>query len=296
MCRYPRVAAPDRSSLAALPDLPVDAAPRSDPDPAQVDSSPTAQLEPRLGLVRDVADEIRWTFTRRLGWIAQIALNLAIGVPAVVVTTWDHHTDDVRVSGFATSLAGWVLASALNCNQLGFDADRAAASFRSGDTAWRVLLLKNLSILVVLAPPILVTSAVLRLTVSHPPDSIPVAMVRDLAVIAVWLGFGSLLSVLLPFRPLGVRGRWTHPTTWARFAVCLAAPYAVYYLLAHYWHVPEVALADLVFHHRDRSNLWGYTGFMVTWGLLTWGLGLALSELYYRLRPAGLERDLDRHR
>jgi hypothetical protein len=50
------------------------------------------------------------------------------------------------VSGFATSLAGWVLASALNTNQLGFDADRSAASLRDGDTAWRILLLKNLGV------------------------------------------------------------------------------------------------------------------------------------------------------
>lgn len=256
----------------------------------------TSEFEPRLGLVRDVLDEIRWTFTRRLGWIAQIVLNLAIGVPAVVLSTWDRHTDDVRVSGFATSLAGWVLASTLNCNQLGFDADRAAASFRTGDTAWRVLFLKNLSVVTVLAPPILLASTVLRLTVPHPPDPIPVAMVRDLAVIFVWLGFGSLLSVLLPFRPLGVRGRWSRPATWPRWVLCLVAPYAVYYGLAHVWHVPELAVADLLFHHHDRRHLWGYTDWTLVWGLLTWGLGLALAEAYYRLGPVHLEAALDRER
>ncbi|HEX7443174.1 MAG TPA: hypothetical protein VF320_04775, partial [Acidimicrobiales bacterium] len=170
-----------------------------------------AELEPRLGLFGDVADEIRWTFTRRLGWIGQIFLNLCIGVPVVIAMAWNSHHDDIRVSGFATSIAGWVLASALNTNQLGFDADRAAASFRAGDTAWRVLFLKNLSVFVVLTPPILLLSVVLRLLVAHPPDSIPVALVRDLADITVWLGFGSLLSVLLPFRPLGIRGRWATP-------------------------------------------------------------------------------------
>jgi len=275
----------------------VDRTPADAPDALLASPAPDAALlEPRLGLVRDVVDEIRWTFTGRLGWIAQIALNLAIGIPAVVVTTWNHHTDDVRVSGFATSLAGWVLASALNCNQLGFDADRAAASFRTGDTAWRVLFLKNLSILVVLAPPILLSSVVLRLTVAHPPDSIPVALVRDLAVITVWLGFGSILSVLLPFRPLGRRGRWARPTTWARWTVCLTAPYVVYYLLAHYWHLPELAIGDLLFHHDDRRHLWDYSLWMILWGLVTWGLGLAVSEGYYRLRPARLESDLDRER
>jgi len=271
-------------------------APCASPAPGRPRGSDGDALEPRSGLVRDVIDEIRWTFTRRLGWVGQIALNLAIGVPTVLATTWNHHSDDVRVTGFATSLAGWVLASALNCNQLGFDADRAAASFRLGDTAWRVLFLKNLSILVVLAPPILLSSVVLRLTVAHPPDPIPVALVRDMAVITVWLGFGSLLSVLLPFRPLGLRGRWARPATWTRWAVCLTAPYVVYYLLAHYWHLPELAVADRLFHHQDRRRVWDYDVGMLVWGVLTWGLGLAVCEAYYRVRPARLEAALDRQR
>ena len=258
--------------------------------------APVQELEPRLGLYRDVVDEIRWTFTRRIGWVLQILLNLAIGIPVVVATTWNSHTDDVRVSGFATSIAGWVLASALNTNQLGFDADRAAASLRSGDSAWRILLLKNLAVLVVLAPPILATSTVLRLVIAHPPDSIPVAMVRDLADLTVWLGFGCLLSVLLPFRPLGMRGRLQARATWPRFVLCLALPYVVYYALLSLWHLPELALADQLFHRRVHRHLWGYSLSLLVWGVVTWALGLALAELYGSCCADRLERDLDLHR
>jgi hypothetical protein len=149
---------------------------------------------------------------------------------------------------------------------------------------------------VVLAPPVLLSSIVLRLTIPHPPDSIPVALVRDLAVVTVWLGFGSVLSVLLPFRPLGIRNRWALPGTWVRWTVCLAAPYVVYYLLARYWHVPELALADRLFHRETRRELWGYSSLLLVWGLLTWALGLGLAEAYHRLWPARLEGDLDRDR
>jgi hypothetical protein len=253
------------------------------------------ELEPRLGLVGDVADEIRWTFTKRLGWIGQILLNLAIGLPIVFAMAWNSHRDGVRVSGFATSIAGWVLASALNTNQLGFDADRAAASFRSGDTAWRVLFLKNLSVFVVLTPPILLLSTILRLTVAHPPDAIPIALIRDVADITVWLGFGSLLSVLLPFRPLGIRGRWETPSSWVRFAVCVGAPYAVYYALLKSWHVPELAVADRLFHHA-RHHVLAYSLTLLVWGFVTWSLGLVLAEVYYQCWPKKLEDDLDRRR
>ena len=259
-------------------------------------SSAGQELEPRLGLARDVADEIRWTFTRRIGWVLQILLNLAIGIPVVVATTWDSSTDQVRVSGFATSIAGWVLTSALNTNQLGFDPDRSAASLRAGDTAWRILVLKNIAVLVVLAPPILATSVILRLVVAHPPDPIPIAMVRDLADMAVWLGFGSLLSVVFPFRPLGVRARLAARATWPRFALCLVLPYAVYYLLLSLWHVPELAVADRLFHRHVHRHLWGYSLGLLVWGLATWALGLGLAELYARRCTGRPERDLDRER
>ena len=258
--------------------------------------APGQELEPRLGLVRDVADEILWTFTTRIGWVLQILFNLAIGIPVVVATTWDSHTDEVRVSGFATSIAGWVLTSALNTNQLGFDPDRSAASLRAGDSVVRILFLKNLAVLTVLTPPILATSVVLRLAVAHPPDSIPVAMVRDVADITVWLGFGSLLSVLLPFRPLGLRARWAARATWPRFALCLGLPYVVYYLLLSWWHVPELAVADRLFHRHVHRHLWGYSLGLLVWGLLTWSAGLGLAGYSARRYAGRLERDLDARR
>jgi hypothetical protein len=253
------------------------------------------QLEPKVGLVRDVFDEIHWTLTKRLGWVGQILLNLAIAIPVVVATTWNSRTDEVRVSGFTTSVAGWVLASALNTNQLGFDADRSAASLRAGDSALRILFLKNLAVVAVLAPPIVATSVILRLVIAHPPDAIPVALVRDMADIAVWLGFGSLISVLLPFRPLGVRGRLAAPATIPRFALCLLLPYAVYFMLLRLWHIPELALADQLLHPRFHRELWENSWSLLVWGLATWALGLALSGFYARRFATHLEDDLDRY-
>jgi hypothetical protein len=158
-----------------------------------------------------------------------------------------------------------------------------------------VLFLKNLSVFVVLTPPILLLSTILRLTVAHPPDAIPIALIRDVADITVWLGFGSLLSVLLPFRPLGIRGRWETPSSWVRFAVCVGAPYAVYYALLKSWHVPELAVADRLFHHA-RHHVLAYSLTLLVWGFVTWSLGLVLAEVYYQCWPKKLEDDLDRRR
>jgi hypothetical protein len=251
-------------------------------------------LEPRLGLRRDVVDEIRWTFTSRLGWIIQVMANLAIGIPFVLISSWNAQHDSIRVGGFATSLAGWALASVINTNQLGFDADRVGRSLQRGDEVVRILFFKNLALLVVLAPPIMVLTAILRVTVVHDPHNIPMALTRDVADFTMWLGFGSVLSVLLPFRPLGWRRRFQRRPTWFRTAVCVAIPYGVYYVIFPGWHVCELSVADALFHHQLRGHEWGFSLVLLGASLLTWAGGLALAQLYSIAARPRLLLDLDR--
>ena len=252
------------------------------------------ELEPRLGLRRDIVDELRWTFTSRLGWIVQVLFNLAIGVPIVLITSWNAHHDTIRVGGFATSLAGWAFASVINTNQLGFDADRVQASLRRGDEAARILVLKNLTILLVIAPITMTLTAILRITVVHDPGNIPMALTRDAADFMMWLGFGCVVSVLLPFRPLGWRRRLERKSTWPRLGLCIAAPYAVYYLVFPLWHGAELAAADWTFNHRLSGHVWGYSLFLLGCSLGTWGFGLAFAQLYSVKAKARLVADLER--
>jgi hypothetical protein len=238
------------------------------------------QFEPRAGLFKDVIDEITWTFTDRRGWIAQVVLNLVIGLPVVIWLQWsDRLSDHVQVAGLATSIGSWVLASTLNTDQLGYDADRAAASLEVGDRASRILFLKNVAIALILAPIIFGISIVLRLVIHNAHDSIGLALVRDVGSITIWLGFGSLLSVLLPFRPIGWRQRLADRSSWPRFALCVTVPYLVLYGLARFWHLPEVAIANALFHSPHHHE-WGYSLILMGWGLATWGVGLLLAELY----------------
>ena len=272
-----------------MPDGEEERSPQSDVIPGEG----LSVIEPRLGLVRDVIDEITWTFTSRMGWVLQILANLLIGFPIVFYNQLDTHApDDIRVSGFATSIASWVLCSVLTTNQLGFDADRGEESLAEGDQVARILVLKNIAIFVVLAPVIFTISAVLRVIVPGFHDSIPVAIVRDAAVITPWLGFGCIASVLLPFRPLGLRGRLAARATWPRFALCLLLPYAIWYGAYRAWHYPDLWVADAFYHRHTHAHEWGYSLVYLTWGLITWGLGLLIAQLLSHRLSGRLHEEL----
>ena len=264
------------------------------PDEDIIPGEGLGELEPRLGLRRDIVDEVQWTLTSRLGWVLQVLFNLAIGAPIVLITSWNSHHDTIRVGGFATSLAGWAFASVINTNQLGFDADRVQASLQRGDEVARILVLKNIAILLVIAPITMSLTAILRITVVHDPGNIPMALTRDAADFMMWLGFGCMVSVLLPFRPLGWRRRLERTSTWPRLGLCIAAPYAVYYVVFPAWHVAELGAADWIFNHRLAGHVWGYSLFLLAFSIATWVLGLGLAQLYSIKASERLSADLER--
>ena len=61
--------------------------------------------EPRLGLLRDIVDELRWTFTGRKGWLVGIAGNLAMGLAYVGLTRYDpHRAGDLKIANIGVAV------------------------------------------------------------------------------------------------------------------------------------------------------------------------------------------------
>jgi hypothetical protein len=249
-------------------------------------------LEPRGGVLADVADELRWTFTGRKGWLVGIGANLAVAAVYVGYTHYDPQVrDNVRVAGIATGVAVWVLADVVNTNQLGADADRVRASLDRRDRVSRILALKGLALGVLLLPLTCAISIGVRLAIDH-WRAIPHAVMLDVWVVFTWLGVGSILSVLLPYDPIPLRERWRRRRTWLRWAVCLAVPYAALAVI-RYLAWPADRLARHLFG-RPEHHLLGYAFLYLCWGVVVWLVCLGLAELYVGVARRRFEADLGR--
>jgi hypothetical protein len=144
---------------------------------------------------------------------------------------YHHHQIDwvILISAY---FASFVLADVTTTNVLGADHHRVAKGLSEGAPFWRVLLLKNLTLLVIVGLPTLLVAMVLTLWMQTPArlgDTIPNVAVP----IVSGLGVGNVISVLLPVGSEPLIQRWHARRNWRRtgtWILALTLPYALYYV------------------------------------------------------------------
>jgi hypothetical protein len=186
----------------------------------------------RRGLWPAVVAETRWAFTPPRTWLMGVLANLifAVGWLAVQPLTLGRHQDWVVLVG--TYFSSWILADVTTTNLLGADHYRVLQAVSDGVPFWRVLLIKNLALLVIVGLPTLATSVVLTLWLET-PERLAVTIPTVAVPIVSWLGVGNLFSVLHPVSVEPLIRRWRQRGDRRRtrgWIAALTLPYAVYYL------------------------------------------------------------------
>jgi hypothetical protein len=247
-----------------------------------------AAEELRLGLWASVMGEIRWAFTPPRAWLSGVAVNLLVSLVWLFVqpVRADGHRDWVVLIG--TYFSSFILADVTTTNVLGVDNVRVQKSLHDGTPLWRVLLTKNLALLVIVGLPTLAFAVALTVWIET-PGRLSVT-VPDVAVpILSWLGVGNLISVVLGvgYEPL-IR-RWRQRREVRRtilWLIHLVLPYALFYLADPVYGIPQVlfwrrlpaALGPALGPEEARSMI------HIGVGLAVWVIGIAVAHLLVRFR------------
>jgi hypothetical protein len=252
-----------------------------------------AEVEPRLGLFRDVLDELRWTFGGRKGWLFGVAGNLLFAYVYLAITQPDQRNfGDVKSANVGLAVLLWALADTVNTNQLGADSDRARHSLERGDSVARILAIKNLALAVMFVPLAFLISIIHRIVIDH-WNLLFHTLVADVGAVFLWLGVGSVFSVLLPFRPISIRARLKARKTWLRYAICQAVPYIGLGVVA-ILHFPYFFIYTLRLLGSVREHYMNYALVYLGFGFLYWALGLGLAWRSGRNHRGRLLYDLNR--
>lgn len=180
-----------------------------------------------------VLAEIRWAFTPPRTWLMGVVANTVFAAAWLLVqplTTGRHHSDWVILVG--TYFSSWVLADVTTTNVLGADHYRVRQAIFDGVPFWRVLVVKNLALLVIVGLPTLAAAMALTLWLETPARlgiTIPTVAVP----IVSWLGVGNFISVLHPVSVQPLVRRWRQRNDRRRtagWALALTLPYALYYI------------------------------------------------------------------
>ncbi|MDP7724034.1 hypothetical protein [Mycobacterium sp. TY814] len=190
-----------------------------------------------------VGAEIRWAFHPPRTWLSGVMANLVLAAAWLVVQPLSvvhsnhmphhfHHNQLDWVVLVSTYFSSFVLADVTTTNLLGGDHYRVAQGLSDGVPLWRVLVIKNLALIVIVGLPTLSVAAALTMWKEGVPQ---MAMtIPNVAVpIVSWLGVGNVISVMHPVGVEPLLRRWRQRRNLRRTAGWLLAitlPYALYYV------------------------------------------------------------------
>ena len=194
------------------------------------------------------------------------------------------HRDWAIVVG--TYFAIFILADVTTTNVLGADAVRVRLALLRDVALRRILLVKNLTLVVIVGLPTLIATAAVTLA-SEADYRLVVTLPGVAFPILTWLGVGNLVSVVLPVAAVPLRERWRRrrqlwPTT--RWLLHLGLPYALLLLVGPVSRLPTLLSRGL---HLPRSDsIHGLT--VLATGLALWGLGTTVALMVARSRGVPL--------
>lgn len=248
---------------------------------AAVAAAPAGRHE---ALWRQVVDELRWSFKPPCVWLSGVAFNAVLSLLwlAVVPLTGRPHHDWAIIVG--SYFVVWILADVTTTNMLGADALRVRIGLLRDVRLRRILLIKNLALLLLVGVPTLLATAII--TVATEADyRLTLTLSGVLFPILTWLGVGNVASVVLPVATVEWRERWRqrrNVKVSARWAASLALPYALLGATEPVSALPRLVLRQL---HFLPPTLQVRGAVLCVLGLAIWGAGTALALGMNRVRP-----------
>ena len=247
-------------------------------------------------LLPAVLAEIRWAFHPPRTWLSGVAANLFLAVAWLAVQPLTVHGPKMRhfhhhhldwVVLFGTYFSSFILADVTTTNTLGGDHYRVLKGMSDGVPLWRVLLMKNLALLVLVGLPTLAVAVALTLSLET-PARLGVTIPNVAVPIMSWLGVGNVISVLHPVSAEPLIRRWRERHDWRRIVgwlVALALPYGLYYVadpmggVEHrvLWNQVPAAIGPVL--GRDTKSF-VHLGIAVA----VWVAGTVAAELWVRWR------------
>jgi hypothetical protein len=122
----------------------------------------------QLALPSAVAAEVRWAFTPPRWWLSGVAANLVLALVWLLVQPLQlsRHHDWVILIG--TYFSSFILADVTTTNLLGSEYIRVRKALHDGVPIWRVLLVKNLGLVVIVGLPTLAAATAITLWLETP--------------------------------------------------------------------------------------------------------------------------------
>lgn len=142
------------------------------------------------GLARAVLSGLRWSFTPPWNWLSGVAFNLGLSLAYLVIVplTGRPHRDWAILVG--TYFAVFILADVTTTNVLGADHLRVRRSLDRRTSLARILLIKNITLMLLVGVPTLIATAAITVH-SESAYRLDLTLPGVLYPVLTWLGWAT---------------------------------------------------------------------------------------------------------
>lgn len=182
-------------------------------------------------LAHGISGEISYILTRKpRGTVKSLAIALALGLLYlgwIRIAQWDQKSTFLPYLGLW--VIGMVMGGGVCINAMSFDAMRVRAALDNGERLWRLLVIKNMALLCIVAPIGFILSALLAWRAGD-VYAFYKACALMICLILLWLGVGNVLSIVLPSRDEPIRQR-RQSGSLKQFIIAFVVSYGIGYLV-----------------------------------------------------------------
>jgi hypothetical protein len=182
-------------------------------------------------LAHGVTGEIKYILGRKpRSTVKSLAIALAMGLLYLGwIRLFDWDTDRKWLPYLGLWAIGVVMGGSVCVNSMSFDAMRVRAALDSGARLWQLLVVKNLALLVIVAPIGFLLCALLAWRAGD-IYAFYKACALMVCMILLWLGVGNVLSVALPSRDEPILKR-KQSGSLKQFIIAFVVAYLIGYLV-----------------------------------------------------------------
>jgi hypothetical protein len=229
-----------------------------------------------------IKSELIYSFKPPFWWLSTLFANFSLAVLVILYSFFFHH-HYIRPGLIGLIMSTWLLADVTATNQLGADPNRFVLMRKNGFSAIQILTIRNI-MLVIIILPISVVFAVVGDSLAHTNKLLPVDLTIAVIPIGPWIGFGNLISALLPYKQMIFKERIKRKSSIIPWIAKMSLPY-----IASTFTVPfclwPLYVTKLYTNHHLSYHFGEEFILVVCWSIFVLSLGTFLAHEYLLLRP-----------